>query len=812
MSKRPRQRSALVLGVRMDDNVVVQDLDKSVSVDVDSANSPKKIKADGEENSNGAQPQRVSRALSSKSTTKLSTKPTPITRTRSSASSSALRVKEVEREADNEVDKENKVSITLSENNISEDHTSTPTDNGSSGASDTLPSAPSTIPATTTPSTTPSTTPIPSTTPMPSTTSQRPSGTWRVPTGTKGNSKYNTLPLPPKSKYPNPTNSSAPGQTTTNSPTLAQTTTNSSTPGQTTTSSSTPGQTTTNSPTLGQTTPANKPTAPSNKPASTLGKTSAPSLTSRTPSGKPPAKLATKPPASRPLSTLQLQEQTRKLLQQIHQQQQQLEQQQQQLEHSHLTQQQLQQKLQLQELEQQLIQAEQNEKEKQVEKHQQPWQHFQNGQPQLSPAAKTFISQNAFQSHHSEKRPSPSSSDFLHIGTYIAEFIHTPSQAIAAYNDWKESQWLIPHSFSSQLDPLMLTPMHLPFYSFSLITHSVHSGKVGYFKKPVGPEVSSIEFSAIQYEFAKDRAETFALTQLHPDVLVYAPSFELVTTPDYDLMQEIWYWKLGDLSPHNAPASSKRLNIPILTRSNGATSLDVKMPHPTTAQDAWAYAHKKLIENERYCADQTIKRQHLCDAVEEIHTKTTFSHIAVKLIYLPVYVWTHNYQGATYQTVMNAQNGIIYGQRPYSLSSSLDSCFQLLAGGEQLLSKNDVIHGVISGSTLAQRDNFPTHASPYRVDLPYIVFPPSDQFLVMVATGWLRVQNTSESEAVELVAQKRTSSHIGRSLILLPGAEKVIAYRGAWCFCVTIGDPQSVLIAYVCTHSGADKEDLMGMV
>eukprot|EP00026_Physarum_polycephalum_P002717 Phypoly_transcript_02725.p1 GENE.Phypoly_transcript_02725~~Phypoly_transcript_02725.p1 ORF type:complete len:787 (+),score=137.98 Phypoly_transcript_02725:291-2651(+) len=786
MSKRPLQRSALVLG-RMDDNVVVQgDLDKSAATNVESSHSPKRPKADGEENSNEA-PHKLSRALSSKSTTKISTKPTPITRVRASASSSSLRSsKGVEREVDGELDKENKVSITLSDINSSEDHAST--DNGPADAVQTSPSIQST-PSVTSPAATPSTTPIP-----PSNTSQRPAGTWRVPTGTKGNSKYNTLPIPPKSKYPSLSTTS---QTTPSSSTSSQPTTSPSTPGQTTSS----GQSTTN-----------KPAAPLSKPASTLGKTSAPSLTFKNPSGKLSAKSAAKPSAGRPPSTLQLQEQTRRLLQQIHQQQQQLEQQQQQLEHSHLTQQQLQQKLQLQELEQQLLQVEQTEKEKQLEK-QQTWQQFHNGQPQLSPAAKMFISQNSFQSHHSEKRSSPSSADFLHTGTYIAEFTHTPTQAIAAYNEWKEALWLIPHAFSSQLDPLMLTAMHLPFYAFSLITHSVHSGKVGYFKKPEGPEVSSIEFSAIKYEFAKDRAETFVHTQLHPDILVYAPSFELVTTPDYDLMQEIWYWKLGDLKPHGAPTTnSRRLSMPSLTRSTSATTLDIKMPHPTTVQDAWAHAHKKLIENERYCADQTIKRQHICDTVEEINTTTSFSHVAVKLIYLPVYVWTHNYQGATYHTVMNAQNGIVYGRRPYSLASSLDSCFQLLAGGEQLLSKNDLIHGVITGSNLAQRDNFPPHSSPYRVDLPYIVFPPSDQFLVMVTTGWLRVQNTSESEAVELVAQKRTTSQIGRSLVLLPGDEKVIAYRGAWCFCVTVGDPQSVIIAYVCTHSGADKEDLMGMV
>jgi parvulin-like peptidyl-prolyl isomerase len=528
------------------------------------------------------------------------------------------------------------------------------------------------------------------------------------------------------------------------------------------------------------------------------------------------------------MTTLQLQEQTKKLLLQVQEQKRLLEQQQQQIENSQLTQQQLQQKIQLQELEQQLLQEEQQEKQQQLEqhlftqqqleqrlqnqtleqlKHQQLLQHLQHQftQPQYSPAAQLFISQNVFQPHHTERKASPSSLDFLHTGTYLAEFTHSPAQAVEAYNDWKHSQWLVPQAFAAQLDPLQLVPTHLPFYSFALITHSVHSGRIGHIKKPA----DGGEFSKIEYEFVAGRAESAIHTQLHPDVLVYAPTLELVTTPSYDLMEEIWYWKLSDIKPHNH-TPNKRHSLPVMTRANSATALDVKMVNATTVQEAWTYAHRKLIRNERYCASQTLKHEHLCDVAEDVRTETTFSHIAVKLVYLPVYVWTHNYGGETYHTVMNAQNGVIHGRRPYSLG--LDSCLSLIAGGDQLYSKNDTVTGVVSGADLAHRDNFPVHASPYRVDLPYLVFPPSDQFLVMVSTGWLRVRNISEAETVELVAQKRTSSHVGRNLLLGPGEEKIVAYRGAWCFCVTSGDPQSVLIAYVCTHSGGDKEDLMGMV
>lgn len=125
--------------------------------------------------------------------------------------------------------------------------------------------------------------------------------------------------------------------------------------------------------------------------------------------------------------------------------------------------------------------------------------------------------------------------DFVQGGTYSIDFAFPPASAVDMYKEWKDSQWLLPQAFVSQLDPQMLIPMHIPFYSFSLFTHSAHSGRVGHFKK--ASESSSIELSTIEFDYMEDRFESSPYAQLHPNVLVYAPTFELVTTPDYDLMQ-----------------------------------------------------------------------------------------------------------------------------------------------------------------------------------------------------------------------------------------------------------------------------------
>jgi len=374
------------------------------------------------------------------------------------------------------------------------------------------------------------------------------------------------------------------------------------------------------------------------------------------------------------------------------------------------------------------------------------------------------------------------------------------------------------------MDPHMMIPTYLPFYAFSLFTHSVHSGRVGHFKEASDP--SSGELSSIEFDFIEGRIDSSTHSQLHPNVLVYSPTFELVTTPDYDLMQEIWFWNVDDsvLKP-KANTKGAKYALPLPPRPNGVrpsgshdntstnTSIDVKVLHSATMPEAWTYAKKKLLKNEKYCSDVILKRECSCDVVDDVKTDTTFSHVVVKLIYLPVYVWAHAYQGVTYLTVMNAQNGIVGGRRPYALKSSLDSCIKLLAGGSEFGgAKSDNITGVLSGADLALRDNYTEQNSPYRRDVWYLVFPPTDQFLVVVAVGWLRLQNVSQDQTVEVVAQKRLSSHVGRSLVLTPGQEQVVAYRGAWCLCVVSGDPQSVIISSISTNSGADKEDALGMV
>lgn len=72
---------------------------------------------------------------------------------------------------------------------------------------------------------------------------------------------------------------------------------------------------------------------------------------------------------------------------------------------------------------------------------------------------------------------------------------------------------------------------------------------------------------------------------------------------------------------------------------------------------------------------------------------------------------------------------------------------------------------------------FFSHTSPYHPHLPYLLFPPSDQFLVFVAIGWLRIKNTSPSDPVELVAQKRISSEVGKTLVLEANSERIISYK-----------------------------------
>jgi len=336
---------------------------------------------------------------------------------------------------------------------------------------------------------------------------------------------------------------------------------------------------------------------------------------------------------------------------------------------------------------------------------------------------------------------------------------------------------------------------------------------VGYFKKAASGDDSNShdvnEFGRIEYDWVSDVRSTSMRTQHHPHVLAYSPpssssSSSSLTPPDYALLKEIWYWKLDELKQLS---QAKGLSHSLFLHQT--KSFDVSVIHPNNVLDGWVYAKQRLLRNEHYCASQNLKREWRCDIVDDVQTETQFSHVVVKSIYLPIYSWCHTYEGTTYCTIMNAQNGLIYGTRPYGLKGSFEIAIKVLTGGHLA---SDNICEVLKGIDLTNRDNFPPNASPYRPHLPYLLFPPSDQFLVFVAIGWLCIKNTSRTAPVELVAQKRISADFGKPLVLEPGAERIVAYRGAWCFCVTQGDPDSVLITHVSTNSGSDKDDIMGMV
>jgi len=385
----------------------------------------------------------------------------------------------------------------------------------------------------------------------------------------------------------------------------------------------------------------------------------------------------------------------------------------------------------------------------------------------------------------------------LQGGKFLADYEYSPAQAIEAYKDWKQSLWFAPENFLEILDPLQLNPVFLPFYSFALFTHTAHHGKVGHIKKQ---EEGDNNFG-IEYEFVPGRRSTFVNTQHHPESLAYAAALTN-ETPSYELVKEIWYWKTDRLRFVDSHAGPYRLGF------HQTKSFDVRMLPPSPVSEAWTHAQRRLCRNERYIAELKFKREFKCDVVEDVQTETRFSHIVVKLVYLPMYIWSHEYEGAKYHTIMNAQNGLIYGTRPYRLKGSFESAIKAITGGHISNASSEVING----ADLATRDGFRLHNSPYHPHLPYLLFPPSDQFLVFMAIGTLRIKNTSSTDPVELKAQKRISSEFGKELVMAPGADRTISYRGAWCFCVTRGDPKSVVIAHVSTNSGSEKDDLVGMV
>eukprot|EP01132_Coremiostelium_polycephalum_P004712 gene4712-5886_t len=424
-------------------------------------------------------------------------------------------------------------------------------------------------------------------------------------------------------------------------------------------------------------------------------------------------------------------------------------------------------------------------------------------------------------------------------GQALLPFQISPTRAHQIFQEWYKSLWFAPTDFREKLEQtFQLHQFFIPYYAFTTVVHSVHSGRVGFIKN----DQSVLEDVVIansngsknpqQDEVEWANGSTHPYTQTHSDVLIYAPgSFETqpqqqqqdihMLAPSYLDIKEIATWRLEIAEPYHSehpqllcpvvdvqqhqhqrllqqtqhhpqthqPSTSKILVS--TTTTTTTTEFSNKLPTVLDRLDweeAWKYAEAKIKKNESYGNDSKLKKDYQAHTVADVETDTKF---------------------------VNGQNGNRYGVRPYGAGSIKNTAIKFLTAGfsSEKTASLKVDHkittnGMVSGKDLNEIDvhyNDEDELTPlYSNDFNYLLLPSSDQFLLLKMVGYFILKNNG-TEELELESQKRMSDEIGGTCILKPGEVQTFSYKGSWCIAVKKGDYNNLELVRVETNSGGDK-------
>lgn len=122
-------------------------------------------------------------------------------------------------------------------------------------------------------------------------------------------------------------------------------------------------------------------------------------------------------------------------------------------------------------------------------------------------------------------------------------------------------------------------------------------------------------------------------------------------------------------------------------------------------------------------------------------------------MYAPLYILTYSHGGRCFAFAFNAFSGKHYGQRPYGAGALLGDG-QLYM--ESIFGISDERVALVHSSALAQQDS----CTSYAPHTHYVVFPPSDSYVVASATGFVTLRNAGR-EPLHLTSQARRSELVG---------------------------------------------------
>jgi len=190
-----------------------------------------------------------------------------------------------------------------------------------------------------------------------------------------------------------------------------------------------------------------------------------------------------------------------------------------------------------------------------------------------------------------------------------------------------------------------------------------------------------------------------------------------------------------------------------------------------------------------------------------------FDDIDWRVIYVPIYLSSFNYEGKTYMFALNGQNGECYGEKPFGVSGLLRGLPKFLTGA---CVEGSAKIGITTGEELCKKDK----CDLYTKDHLYFVLPGTDTFLFFTSTGKCTLKNTAPEplsddpfeNAVIVRAQGRLNRRVGNTAVIRPGETLSFTFVYTWVLEVLSGDARCIDCVNIETSGGDNTQDRMGMV
>lgn len=211
------------------------------------------------------------------------------------------------------------------------------------------------------------------------------------------------------------------------------------------------------------------------------------------------------------------------------------------------------------------------------------------------------------------------------------------AEARAALARWVRSRWFAPSRFRREGIDGRFSGVYLPFWTFDSHTVNDWSGRRGdHYHVTVGSGKNRRRVRRTRWRSVSGRFERF-----FDDVLVLACSRE-----DESLVDRVNSWPLEGLMPYDQAYLSGFL----------ARTYDVEL------DAGFESARQRMDEALR--AD--VRRRIGGDEQQIHHLHTVHAPITYKHVLLPLWLLSYRWKQRTYRVVVNAVNGSVSGQRPWS--------------------------------------------------------------------------------------------------------------------------------------------------